>query len=694
MIVWNDYKGALAPLFNDVIEQEIKRKVVKTQNLISSFDIETYTSIVDEKPLANMYVWQWGFGNYPEDYVVCMGRTWDEFIDCYNSVVELANGASVFVYVHNLAYEFGFIQKRLVWRDSKNGYKDVFATDIRKVIRAETKDHIVFKDSLIYCGTSLETVGKNLTKYKVKKMSGDLDYSKPRNSKTPLTDKEIGYCLNDVLVVMAKIREDLEFKCQKLTELVMTNTGNVREELKAFKEEYVDDYDPIRNTSLTRETYFVLSECFMGGFTHCNPRASERTFENVHSIDFTSSYPSVMLSEWFPSGSFKNVGNKFNLNTVHPAQRWCAYIKIKNLKLNKYAPDGWISENHCKELSKDNIVYNGKVIMAQTLTMYITDVDMDMLRLYYDFEVVDYTVYVAMARPLPEYIRRCLYKLYADKTELKDVEGMENEYMASKGKFNSAYGVSVQRVLMNHIEYSDTLGWVCNVLTEDEKDRMLTNYNRKQDRTLYYAWGVWVTAFARANLLRGIFEMGNDYLYSDTDSIKFLNLEKHKDYIDKYNKLVTNKLIKINGKENYDKYLRPKDRNGIEHPIGVWDYEGKYDKFKALRAKSYLTYTKGEYHLTCAGVSKKKGTEYIAKQEDPFEWFNMDLEFPADATGKLAHSYIDDEHIWTVTDEFGNVETVDELSCVALVPCGYKMNDDSADHIRAIIKKVKELKQK
>ena len=51
---------------------------------------------------------------------------------------------------------------------------------------------------------------------------------------------------------------------------------------------------------LTKDEYIMLKRCFMGGFTHASMLHSGELLENVSSIDFTSSYPAVMLSEKFP----------------------------------------------------------------------------------------------------------------------------------------------------------------------------------------------------------------------------------------------------------------------------------------------------------------------------------------------------------------------------------------------------------
>ena len=74
-------------------------------------------------------------------------------------------------------------------------WKNVFATDLRKPLYALTTNGVEFRCSYFLSGYNLETLAKNLTKYKIKKLVGDLDYSLIRHEKTPLNENEIQYLL-------------------------------------------------------------------------------------------------------------------------------------------------------------------------------------------------------------------------------------------------------------------------------------------------------------------------------------------------------------------------------------------------------------------------------------------------------------------------------------------------------------------
>lgn len=195
-------------------------KRISYYNMACAFDIETtsITEFSNQNKSAIMYVWQLSIDNH---YII--GRTWKEFLFVYNKIVEYFNTnekTRLIIYVHNLSFEFQFFRKYFQW-------SKIFSLDKRKPIQAITTDGIEFRCSYLLSGFSLEKLGDQLVKYKANKKVGDIDYKLPRHCKTPLTDKEIGYCIGDVEVVTNYIKECIE-KDGDISKIPLTKTGYVR----------------------------------------------------------------------------------------------------------------------------------------------------------------------------------------------------------------------------------------------------------------------------------------------------------------------------------------------------------------------------------------------------------------------------------------------------------------------------------
>lgn len=110
----------------------------------------------------------------------------------------------------------------------------------------------------------------------------------------------------------------------------------------------------------------------------------------------------------------------------------------------------------------------------------------------------------------------------------------------------------------------------------------------------------YTTAYARKALQEGIDLAGRQMVYCDTDSIKTLgpvDIERINGY--------RRKLAKAYGG------VEP-DRNGDLHYIGIFEYEGTYDKFVSCGAKRYAFEKNGRMGITVAGVTKQvdEETEY------------------------------------------------------------------------------------
>jgi hypothetical protein len=669
------YKSDLWWILYKVFYNAIPKGTYKKEWFYSipcAFDIETTSLIQNDEKKAFMYIWMLGLNGY-----CIIGREWDELIWCLDKISEyLALSENVFlpIYVHNLSYEFQFIKDRFEWIK-------VFALDKRKVNYCRAKNGIEFRCSYQLSGTNLETVGRNLQKYKVKKLSGNLDYKKIRHSKTPLTEKEMAYCIHDVLVVMAYIQECIEHE-NGLNNIPMTKTGYVRRYVKrrcmgTSKHRNEKYRNIIKTLKLEPNEYLQLRRAFQGGFTHANAMHSGVTVHDVDSFDFTSSYPAVMLSEQFPMSQSELIEIHSKEEFERNIQLYCCLFDARFVNIrSKELFEDYISRSHCSNITGETL-NNGRVVEADELTTTITEQDFIIIKRMYKWD----SMYISNFRRykkeyLPKEFVDAILTLYEDKTQLKDVEGKEVEYMQAKANLNSLYGMTVTDIVRDEIFYSNH-EWVSE---SPDLEKAIDKYNKSRSRFLFYPWGVWVTAYARVNLWTGIIAASNDYVYSDTDSLKMLHGEKHMKYIEMYNKMITRKIGNV--MRHYDfpiNRTKPKTIEGKEKPIGVWDYEGHYINFKTLGAKRYIWLdSKKRMQMTVAGLSKKIGLKYLQFIDDSegtiFDRFNNNMYIPKGFTGKMLHTYIDNPTSGIVTDYLGNVSTFDELSSIYMEDADYTLS--------------------
>lgn len=640
-------------------------KKVTYYNIPAAFDIEVSSFYQNGEKRACMYIWQFGILNW-----VTYGRTWDEyisFLEVLSTVLGLDSSHRLVIYVHNLAYEWQFFRKRFEW-------DKVFFLDNRKPVYAITGGY-EYRCSLKLSSKSLRKVGQDLQKYKCEKKMGDLDYSLVRTSKTPLTEKELGYCEADIRVLLSYIQEKIESDGD-ISLIPLTNTGYVRNYCrKACYKRWRRYRNLMDSLVLTPEEYSQLKRGFGGGFTHASAKYSRRVLHNIGSFDFTSSYPYVMISEQFPMSSSKLVDSIESKEELeHYLKNYCCLfdITLKDV-YPKVDYDHPISAS--KLIASDGVVKdNGRVIYANSLTMTVTEQDYAVYREFYNWdeektEIHQFRIYEKGYLPTP--FVKAILKLYKDKTVLKGVEGEAINYMISKNMLNAAFGMIVTDIVRDGIEYDNDE----YIPVKPNIERAISDYNKNIKRFLFYPWGVWVTSYARANLFSGILACGDDYVYSDTDSIKVRNYEKHLDYIESYNNLVSKKL---KAASEYHRIpmedFSPLNRKGEPKPIGIWDFEGVYNTFKTLGAKRYMTEKDGEYSLTVAGVNKKSAMEYLEKFGNPFAAFDDHMIVPKEYSGRLILDYCGDAACCgEVEDYLGNVGEYSELSYVHMEPTTYEL---------------------
>lgn len=647
--------------------KRIRKKDVYYLNLSTSFDIEVTSFLNEGKKQAIMYVWQFAINDN-----VIIGRTWNEYFLFLNELQKFYNLNSqniLVIYVHNLSYEFQFIRKYFNW-------EKVFATDERKPLYCIDKQGYEYRCNYRLSGYNLATVAKNLQKHKIDKLVGDLDYSLLRSPITELSNTELQYCINDVLIVTAYINECIE-QYGNIVKIPMTQTGKVRRYVRTECFKNPKYKYQIKSLELKSMEYLQLRKAFQGGFTHCSPLYALQTIKDVTSYDFTSSYPTVMLSEKFPMSKSKYIGGVSVAELNNYIKNYCCLfdMKLTNVR-SKYNFEQIISFSKCWRC-ENYTLNNGRVFSCDMLCTTITELDYESIIRFYDFDNIEIkNLYIYEKNYLPKEFIQSILKLYCDKTELKGVKDKEVEYLHAKEMLNSCYGMSVTDLLNDEYTYINN-EWGCNsadINTEIEK------YNSDKNRFLFYAWGVWVTAYARRNLFSGIYECKNDYIYADTDSIKIVNAEQHLDYINKYNIMIENKLINMINYYGLDvNLIKPKTITGKEKLLGVWDFDGHYKLFKSLGAKRYLVLKDdNELSLTVAGVNKKYAIPYLKEKyktiEKIFENFNDNLIIPAGHNGKKVLTYIDDVQSGIIKDYQGNYYNYNELSSIYMSDTDYNLN--------------------
>lgn len=671
---WNKIKS----IFDNAKITKPSKKKPATYEIVTSFDIETTSYSSNNEDMAFMYIWQFSIENY-----VIYGRTWEEyfdFIDNLQKVGEVSSKKNLIIWVHNLSFEFQFIRKMVEW-------SKVFATDERKVVYGVTDQGFIYRDSYILAGYSLNLVAKNLHNHKIKKLVGYLDYSKTRTPETPMTEKELEYSSNDVVIVVDYIHEQID-EYGSITKIPLTNTGRVRE----FTRDYVfynhrkdhrktggtyGRYRRLMNIlTIDKGTYQQAKRAFQGGFTHANANKQGQVIDNVSSFDFTSSYPTVMVAEKFPMSKpyYPKIKSVKALDELAKKSAFMVDIRFTDLQ-SKIDFENYLSVSRCK-VSNDCIEDNGRIYSASKVTTTITDIDWWIVKRCYSWDKIEIGTIRAFYRDyLPKNFIRAIADLYHNKTKLKGVPEKHGEYMRSKGMLNSMYGMSVTDIVRDESVY-DGDEWSTE---KADIEKQLDDYNKKRNRFSYYLWGVWVTAYARRNLWLGILSCKNDYCYSDTDSIKIENGKKHLPFVKRYNKWIVSKIDATCEFYHLDpKLFHPLTIKGVKKQLGVWDYEGVYTKFKTLGAKRYLVLQDGKLALTCAGLPKKSGLEYMKKQgktiKGTFDYFSNEMYVPSDYTGKNTHIYIDDSKTMLVTDYLGNTMEVHSPSGVFLYGADFTLS--------------------
>lgn len=594
------------PCLHDTRSNKGSKKAKGYKNCLCAFDIET--TRLEDIEQSIMYIWQFSILFLDDLHIdTIIGRTWTEFEIFFDNLMNDDNYAYYMIFVHNLSYEFQFL--RGIYTFSPD---EVFAIKSRKILKCEMLERFEFRCSYLQTNMSLNTFTLKM-KVEHQKLSGEkFNYEKKRFPWTELTDYEIQYSTYDTIGLVEAMYKRMILSNDNLYTLPLTSTGYVRRETKKAMYGWSRKHKDIFPTI---DVFDLLEEAFRGGDTHANRyysgtviRADGKKILGIGSYDRSSSYPDVVLNCVFPMTRFVYIGSITENDIEKKLDRGKALLfrcKITGIEqIDKFYGAPYLSYSKCRNVSRETLD-NGRILSAEYVETTVTDIDYEIMKREYKWKGFEITeCYESKYGSLPEPLKDIFRKYYTDKTELKGIVEQELFYNLQKALLNAGYGMMVQSPVKQSLIFTESSEDIYTVDENVSRETLLAKYNRTA--FLPYQWGVWVTAWARLRLKEGINIVGDRYVYSDTDSVKYIKVrgDNIDELFDRYNS--------ERKKQSISNSAYATDLHGVKHYMGVYEYEDTYTEFSTLGAKKYVYRTKdGKLHATIAGVNKKLAPEEL-----------------------------------------------------------------------------------
>lgn len=642
-------------------------------------DIETSTLFNDlNEPTAVWLSYGW-CKLYSRDFCTierCYFREWETLRDFLLHIEQKFIHKKILCFVHNLGYEFDFFIKNL-------SMSTKFLTNSSHAVISTVLDDFPQIDFRCTFRLTMQPLRKLGEQVGLPKLEDDYELLNPEDE-VPI--KSIQYCERDCDVVAKWVCDYYLKEYGSFAKAPLTKTGRVRKTYNQYYYDYCKAIGgkPSWDLMPDEDCYQAENDAFAGGITTSNPMFTGIVLKDVQSYDISSSYPYAQLSEEYPYEIHREYNPKLSMMRE---KFWIAKIRFKNIQ-SKF-DWGWLSVSKMNDYDAETSnFFNGKLINTAWCIRTITNVDFETIKLTYEWDELEILEFYHMPTygELPKPYIDTINEYAKAKSDMKskisamshaDPDFMELNiaYMLIKGDFNSIYGMTVQKIIQSEYEIDDDYIWHEKKITYQQENKHIKRN---------FLFGVYVTAYARRNLIRAIVvNCPKNFVYCDTDSVKFIGGTKFVD---------TNKLLD-------EKYLAIPYLKGL----GRFDEDAMYAEFLTYGAKKYCykLYNDDNVYLTVAGLPKYKADEDndIVFNGEHFKsitdvrMFRLGLIFK---NCKLGKKYITSLHTFEI-DDYGqkvNYKDIDEETSrylkkhniktnggVALFPCDYTLDMTKEDKI-------------
>ena len=463
------------------------------------------------------------------------------------------------VYFHNLSFDGAFIIYYLLsnkWKyqdEIKEPTKDpTFSSiidnfgSVYELTLSKDERLIKFNCSYKLTGLSIKELGKLVG---LDKLNETHDYEEFKNYKNidEVSEEELSYITNDVEIMRQAVIKCYELGIRGITKSSACYKLWKNIEWSKIKDQIINEYP--------EEVEHIVNASYRGGITMVNKIHQGKTLYDLRNYDVNSLYPSVMYKK-MPIGEYKYEKDESKLPQNYDLRLYDIYIE-KAKVLKGYIPFIPVTKGF---IWKDSYDYPYQV---EEIELCLWEDEFELFKTYYesDYKILGVVGWKSKERLFDEYLETF-------KRIKENAPNPSPERTFAKGCMNSLYGkfaqtksrVSKRPMLVNgEVEYE--------LYTNESKG----SYDRKIASI--------ITSYARCVLIKAINKDPKRFVYCDTDSIYILG--------------------------DYD-YDIPVDAK----KLGFWKYEHSYYKFKALKAKCYISIIKGgeedgDIHSAISGLPKE-----------------------------------------------------------------------------------------
>lgn len=563
--------------------------------------------------------------------------------ETFDYIFTLAEEDNIMISYHNLKFDGAFILDYFLrtlkmkqatiktghdvydftWIEDKHMANDTFKYSISdmgqwyNIIIKKNNHFIEIRDSLKLLPFSVKQIGKS---FETKHKKLDMEYKGFRYAGCTITDEELEYIKNDVLVV----KEALEImKEEGHTKLTIGSCCLSEYKTLTGKKDYNRLFPNMKEIELDYKTYGsknadeYIRKSYKGGWCYLVDGKENKLFHNGCTLDVNSLYPSVMSNgNYYPVGKPTFwTGNYIPDEAQDKLKYYFIRIKTRFKIKNGYLPFIQIKGNYLYDSNKNlttSDIYdpstgeyhthliksNGDIYHAY-VTLTLTQTDWKLIQEHYhlfDCEILDGCYFDANNGIFNEYIEK--YK------RIKMTSANAKRTLA-KLYLNNLYG---------KLASSDDSSFKYAYLKEDESIgfKTIIEHNKK---TVYIPCGSAITSYARDFTIRtaqlnyhGVNSQG--FIYADTDSI-------HTDL----------PIYMIRGAEFSDT------------EFNKWKLESRWDEGIFIRQKTYMEHVIAEgddyleepyYNIKCAGMPEKCKQLFLksmTQDYDPNDYNEDELEF-------------------------------------------------------------------